>query len=59
VTAVVATQRLIASVLVCGAAALGTVLPALAVWMIVLVIFVVLAALETQERFRAAMQVSV
>ena len=59
VLGVVATQRIVAAALVCGVAALGTVLPALAVWGIVLAIFVVLAALETQQRFREAMQVSV
>jgi low temperature requirement protein LtrA len=56
VLGVVATQRIAAAVLVAGAAALGTVLPALAVWALVAVVGMTLAALETQARFRDAMQ---
>jgi low temperature requirement protein LtrA len=56
---VLATQRLVAVLLVCGAAALGAVFPAAVVWGIVLVIFTALAALETQERFQAAMQINI
>jgi low temperature requirement protein LtrA len=59
VVGVLATQRLLAAALVCGAAALGVALPALAVSGIVLGVLVVLAMLETQERFREAMQVAV
>jgi low temperature requirement protein LtrA len=59
VLGVIATQRLVAVALVCGTAALGNALPALAVWGIVLGIFVALASLETQERFRGVMQVAV
>jgi hypothetical protein len=49
-------QRLAAAALVCGAVVLGNVLPALAVWGIVLAIFAALTLLERQEQFRAAMQ---
>jgi low temperature requirement protein LtrA len=57
VVGLVATQRLAATVLVLGAVALGTTIPAVATWSLVLVVLVVLAVLETQERFRSAMQV--
>jgi low temperature requirement protein LtrA len=59
VVGVLATQRLVAVLLVCLAAALGTIIPAVAAWGIVLATFTILAALETQERFREAMQISV
>ena len=52
----VATQRVAGALLVCGAVALGTVLPALVVWCLVLAIFVALAVLERQARFREAVQ---
>jgi low temperature requirement protein LtrA len=57
VVGVVATQRVIAAALVVGAAALGLVLAPVVVWWIVVCVFAALAALETQERLRAAMQV--
>lgn len=57
VVGVLATQRVVAAVAVCVAAALGTVLPAVCVWMLVLAVFAILTALETQERFRETMQV--
>jgi low temperature requirement protein LtrA len=56
VLGLVATQRLAATALIGGAVALGAVLPALAVWSLVAVVGMTLAALETQERFRDAMQ---
>ncbi len=56
IAGVVATQRIGAAALICVAAALGAELPALAVWLTILAVLVVLAALETQERFREAVQ---
>ena len=56
IAGVVATQRIGAAALICVATALGAELPALAVWVTALAILVVLAALETQERFRDAVQ---
>jgi len=59
IAGVVATQRIGAAALICVATALGAELPALAVWVAALAVLVVLAALETQERFRDAVQRSV